>query len=214
MSRNPPGSNVHSLDPKKAGERNNQLFKQLLQQAPSCDTIEDLHDIAHTLNGYEFDDPLPGQEVDKTVRSAWKYQVEDKNWVGRKPRIILTEKEWGQFAAHKKGGDALILYCKLKSSHAVRGQPFAISTTAMARDDVLPSWSEWRYRRARDLLVSMGWLVEIRTKQRDSEGRQTANIYSFSDTVVRTHNNITKTPPSPVYSNSDISNSKKLKRRA
>lgn len=108
------------------GERNEHLFRHLLKQAPHCDTIDDLFDVAQKLNEFEFEEELPETEVEKTVHSAWQYETEGNNWVGQGSKSVFTSDEMDTLAPFRKGGDALMLLGKLRVSHAKRNEPFAV----------------------------------------------------------------------------------------
>lgn len=66
----------------KLGRRNNMLFRLLLSHARHCDSEDDLQDVAITINA-DYDPPLPAAEVRMTAKSAWRYEQDGKNLVGR-----------------------------------------------------------------------------------------------------------------------------------
>src|SRR5262249_29507804 len=67
------------------GERDNTLFKLLLREVKYCDDFDSLLDRARTLN-MDCIPPLPDAQVLSKAASVWKYEVEGRNWVGRKAR--------------------------------------------------------------------------------------------------------------------------------
>ena len=67
----------------KQDHRNDQLFRVLLRHTKACDGYDPLFDVAITLNADMFDPPLDTAEIAKIVASAWQYEVDGRNWVGR-----------------------------------------------------------------------------------------------------------------------------------
>ena len=139
------------------GRRNSTLFRALLKHAPACDDFDALLDVAQTINE-DCTPPLPGAEVEKTARSAWKYQRERRNWAGHEARAVTTAAEIAALDTHTNCVDALYLMTKLKMAHGARAQPFAASPPAMARAGIAPGWAHERYRYALAALVAVGEL--------------------------------------------------------
>jgi hypothetical protein len=142
------------------GQRNNDLFRELLKHAPHCDDFDAVLDVARTRNAFAYEAPLPDAEVVSTAQSVWRYEREDRNWVGRAPRTIIGREELLVFAAHKNGGNALLLWAYLEGQHARRAEPLVLDREAMAEANLLPGWSAWRYRQAVETLRELG-LLEI-----------------------------------------------------
>ena len=59
-------------------------------------------------------------------------------------------------AFHKHCGDAIILTTVLRAKHAKRKKAFAVVPRAMARDQVIPGWSEHRTRQALHAALDLG----------------------------------------------------------
>ena len=152
--------NVARLGVVAVGVRNNTLFRTLLRQAPYCDDIEALRDVAFTVNEHDFDEPLPSVEVEKTLRSAWQYEIAGHNWVGRTGGMI-------QISGHELDilapfPDAFVFFAFLRCRHGRSELPFAISPKAMADAQSVPRWTDHRrYRRARDRLVELDFLERV-----------------------------------------------------
>jgi hypothetical protein len=104
------------------GTRNNTLFKALLRHAPRCDDFDSLLDVARTLN-MDCNPPLPDSEVIEAAKSAWGYEVEGKNWVGRRARAT-TDKE--ELDLLKKTPYGFMLLMRLRISHPMPDAQFAI----------------------------------------------------------------------------------------
>jgi Primase C terminal 1 (PriCT-1) len=71
------------------GKRNHSLFHIGLEQSPHVDDFESLLDVMRTRN-MECTPPLPDEEVVKAAQSAWKYQQEGRNLVGRGRSFVLS----------------------------------------------------------------------------------------------------------------------------
>jgi DNA-binding XRE family transcriptional regulator len=141
------------------GRRNDTLFRLLLRQAPYCDTFNDLHDVACTINDSSLEEPLPLAEVAQIASSAWGYEQRGENWAGREARDINRRSE---FDILQQNPDAYVLWTNIKIEHGARREPFAVSPEAMAKNEVLAGWRDKRrYRRARDWLLENGFLEQI-----------------------------------------------------
>lgn len=137
------------------GARNNALFAALLKQAPACDDLESLIDVAHTINA-DFNPLLTEAEVLKTAISAWGYEQRGENWSGSEARAMITASEHELLQEHPY---ALSLLLKLHFSHGARTESFAISAKAMKNANVMPGWGVQRYRQARDILLEKRFLA-------------------------------------------------------
>ncbi|MGC2415971.1 MAG: bifunctional DNA primase/polymerase [Stellaceae bacterium] len=157
------------------GRRNNTLFRALLKRAPHCDDLEQLVDKARTIND-DCDPSLSDAEVEKTARSAWRYEQEHRNWVGASPRAITTAAEIAALDIRPNAADAVYLLTKLKLAHGARAQPFAASPPAMARAGIAPGWAHARYRYALVALVA-GGVLDIVHKGGSRVGD--ARLYAF-----------------------------------
>lgn len=103
------------------GRRDDTLFRQLLREVRACDDFDTLLDVARTIN-MDCLPPLSDAQVAKAARSAWKYEQEDRNWVGREARGFLTLTELEGLSLR-----ASFLLCLLRAYHACRIEPFAIA---------------------------------------------------------------------------------------
>ena len=150
------------------GQRNDALFQLLLREARSCDDLNALLNVARTRNDHLFEAPLPDSEVLATAQSAWRYEVEGHNWVGRSSRTILAREDIDVFAHHKKGGDGLILWTLLNSQHKNR-KHFVVDREAMAAANVITGWTAWRYRKAIEALCELGILIPVSNRRRRAD---------------------------------------------
>ncbi|MBL6600316.1 MAG: bifunctional DNA primase/polymerase, partial [Alphaproteobacteria bacterium] len=147
-------SSPTSLRAVQAGWRNTTLHKLLLREVRQVDDLEDLIDVALTINE-DFPDPLPNAEVEKTARSVWNLEISGANWVGRGARIEVTMDNLDSFGGD---ADALMLDIYLRLQHGARPEPFAVSAKAMAQANVIPGWGTRRIDAARRKLVEIGAL--------------------------------------------------------
>jgi hypothetical protein len=106
------------------------------------------------------DPPLPDADVVKTACSAWGYEQEDRNFVGRGKLLTTPDAMFKALISLPRGVDALALHLLLRSTHKA-GAQFAVSSKAMARDRTLPGWSHVRIRKARNNLVDRGFLKRV-----------------------------------------------------
>jgi hypothetical protein len=157
-----PTATVTHLRGVRYGLRNGTLLKLLLRQVGYCDSETDLLDVATTIVEQTFElegvPPFTAAEIAKTVESVWKIQQEGRNWVGKEAQLIVPASE---FAVLQENPDALTLRMTLRWAHGARVEPFAIVCKAMARDEAITGWTDFkRYMRARDWLLEHGFLIE------------------------------------------------------
>ena len=162
------------------GQRNDRLFRHLLEHVRHCDTEADLLDIGNTWNFNVVSEPLPEAEIAKTVASAWKINTENRNWVGGAGVCQISSElmEGLMNFSPKHGGDALALYLKLKKEHAARdkrGEPFPVCPEAMARDCVFP-WSKYQFTEALRVLRKYPLLELVKP---GGKGKGDAHLYRF-----------------------------------
>jgi hypothetical protein len=175
------------------GQRNNDLFRELLKHSPHCDDRDALLDVARTRNAFAYEAPLPDAEVVRTAHSVWRYEREGRNWVGRAPRTIIGREELLVFAGHKNGGDALLLWAYLEGQHAQRAEPLVLDREAMAEANLLPGWSAWRYRQAIDALRELGLLEIVGGGYRRGDQTFAPYLYHLRRPVAGTRQDTTRT---------------------
>jgi hypothetical protein len=129
------------------GKRNQSLFRMSLEQAVHADDFETLMDVMRTRN-MDCTIPLSESELENAARSAWKYEREGRNLVGRGKAVVLSHSLIDRVLGESH--DAYILLSILKRNHW--GRDFALAN-AMA-----PSlgWRLSRWRLARNILVRLG----------------------------------------------------------
>lgn len=137
------------------GRRNDTLWRKLMHEARTCETSAELEARALILNEAICSPPLDHAEVLGAVRSAWRYQIEGRNWVGEEPRVSVKPSEIPLLHGN---ADAVMVLCLLRSYQGQRDK-FAISVKALARSEWLPRWSPNRIRKARAALIEAGFLT-------------------------------------------------------
>jgi Primase C terminal 1 (PriCT-1) len=159
------------------GERNNTLFRLSLRHAPACDTFDALLDAADGAN-LLFLPPMPEHEVVKTAESAWHYQQNGRNFVGRSRRVYHLIEQVEVLSRVPYGADALLLLSILRAHHWDHPR-FAASPEAMARGGVVADWgrSHDRYRRALAVLVETGILAIV---NKGGAGRHDPRQFRFT----------------------------------
>ena len=134
------------------GRRNHSLFRMGLEQAPHVDDFETLMDVMRTRN-MDCTAPLPDYELESAARSAWKYEREGRNLVGRGKAVVLSHSTFDR--VYKQSPDAFELMMLLKRHHW--GRDFVLAKP-MAES---MGWGLPRWRSARNLLVRLGIIACI-----------------------------------------------------
>ncbi|MFC3175010.1 bifunctional DNA primase/polymerase [Novosphingobium bradum] len=145
-----------SLERVAEGNRNVALLSFCLSEAPTCRDLSELGARAAAYNRSTLLPPLSDAEVSKTVASAWRYQSEGRNWVGK-----------GQFAPIPHSAidgllhdspDALLLLIRLVREHYGLRNTFFVANAMAATMSDRP-WSVKRLARARNALLATGRLI-------------------------------------------------------
>jgi hypothetical protein len=157
------------------GGRNNYLLRRGLHIARDCATAGELLTILRVANEAECAPPLGWNEVERIASSAWKYQVEGRNWVGGEPRIVVSASEFDALVDYP---DALLLHMQLRRRHEGRRETFCASPKGMAEAKVMPDWRHpQRYRKAIAVLLERG--IWIRTRE-GGRGARDPHEYRFA----------------------------------
>lgn len=142
----------------REGQRNDRLWEFLMLQARHCDHFDDLMDVARTA-AEAFDVMTFSEaEVEKTARSAWKYESEGHNWLGLGARPLPASQPIGLISSSP---DAFILWTLLNHNHA--GKTSFIVANAMAKTMPPKSWKRERFAAARKVLLDKGHIHELRS---------------------------------------------------
>jgi hypothetical protein len=171
------------------GMRNDTVWRWCMQEARHCDDAEALIDAALTWAA-RMPDPLPAAEIEKCARSAMRYEVTGRNFIGtRKPQFDAGARIMDQLI---DAPDAYLLHAMFARFHGHRAE-FVIAPRAMSAAGT-PPWRYERIERARDLLIERGFIEEIEPPGR---GRNPGRYRLLDEMPDFRHNNLT--PPSPTH---------------
>ena len=138
------------------GERDNLLFKHALRHAPFVDDLDFLVDVTRTRN-MDCMPPLGDAEVLKIAASAWKYQQEGRNLVGRGHAVVMPH---GLIdGLMNESPDAFLLLMLLKRHHW--GCEFVVAN-ALAPSMPGGGWTLRRLQKARKKLIHQGYIKLVR----------------------------------------------------
>lgn len=130
--------------------RNDALFGYLMRQAPHCDDLDALLDVARTYADDQFADTMADAEIVKTAHSAWSYQERGSNWIANRRPIKSLD------GVHGMGRDnphAFYLLSLLRDYHG--DDEFVLATTMHKA----LGWTERRWRDARNTLLADGYIT-------------------------------------------------------
>jgi len=131
------------------GTRNNSIFQFALEQARHCDSFDALLDVIRTRN-MECEPQLAGDVLISTAKSAWRYEEEGRNLVGRGRSVVTPHAVIDELMGESQ--DAFVLLTLLQRYHW--GRNFVLAN-AMA--DQL-GWTRKRFAAARSLLQGLGFI--------------------------------------------------------
>ena len=166
------------------GSRKLWLNDLLCSHAMHCDTEVELLDVARTANqnlGSRGVAMLDDAIVVKRTAAVWKDAVAGKleAWRGKSGNARARGSEIDELCrlSRNNGPDAFMLLMRLRIEHSARcrrGETFAITPKAMARDNVVPGWTRERYQKARDLLLLAGLVGKVTCVRSTADGRVAA----------------------------------------
>jgi hypothetical protein len=119
----------------------------------------------------DCDPPMDDAEVVKTANSAWAYQVQDRNWIGRQARASTDR---GEILRYSTDPDALMLVQLLRISHPRPGKRFAIDQVDTA---ALLKWDRGRLRKRIDSAIAMKDLRRVHY----GTGKGDPHLYELPD---------------------------------
>jgi hypothetical protein len=153
------------------GKRNQSLFRMSLEQAVHADDFETLMDVMRTRN-MDCTIPLPESELENAARSAWQYEREGRNLVGRGKAVVISHSIIDRVMAHSP--DAFVLLTILKRHHW--GRDFVLANAMAAAI----GWRLSRWRSARNILVRLGLIACI---HEGGLGPSDPPIYAWADSL-------------------------------
>jgi Primase C terminal 1 (PriCT-1) len=131
------------------GERNDTLFHHALAQAPYVDDLDALIDVVRTRN-MDCEPPLSDAQVVSIATSAWRYEEQGRNLVGRGQAMVIKNTTFDTLITESP--DAWLLYSHLRRQHW--GRDFVLSKAMAAA----MRWGHPRWKKARDALVALGFI--------------------------------------------------------
>jgi hypothetical protein len=138
------------------GERSDTLFKHALRHAAHVDDLDALTDVVRTRN-MDCMPPLSETEVVRIAVSAWSYQQEGKNLVGRGHAIVTAHTVIDELM--HESPDGFLLLMVLKRRHW--GRDF-VAANAMAPFMPGGGWTLRRLQDARKTLVDQRYIELVR----------------------------------------------------
>lgn len=145
-----------SEPPTDEGRRNNDLWRHCMIRARSCNTRDELIDIARRENEM-YTPPLEQAEVIKVAHSAWAYMETGQNRFGQHGAWIATD-ELERFLADQ---DALLLLTFLLAHN---GPEATFMCTNSLADRF--GWTVKRVAAARSRLIELGRITPVRSAGR------------------------------------------------
>jgi Bifunctional DNA primase/polymerase, N-terminal len=139
------------------GRRNVTLWERCMRNAKSCDSLDDLIDVARTINE-KCVPMLEDDEVVETAKSAWDYTDRGMNRFGLHG-VFFPDDEYAELLAHDQ--DALLLLGFLRSHNGPCAE-FLCTNTLAAKF----GWSQERLAAARRRMISLGYLTQVRNAGR------------------------------------------------
>jgi Bifunctional DNA primase/polymerase, N-terminal/Primase C terminal 1 (PriCT-1) len=153
------------------GRRNQTLFRTSLEQAAHADDFETLMDVMRTRN-MECTIPLSESELEAAARSAWKYEREGRNLVGRGKAVVMSHDTIDRVMSESL--DAFSLLTLLRRYHW--GRDFALANSMAASIGL----GLMRWRNARNALVRLGIIACL---HEGGLGPNDPPIYGWVDSV-------------------------------
>lgn len=137
------------------GARNDTLFRACMSHARICSTVDDLMRFAHCVNTSSYDEPLPHDEVLRTVASAWAKEEAGENWFGAGSRLVLNFADIDGLM--QTDPDAFLLLTRLRREHEGLRPIFLV---ANAMHETMPGggWDRKRFTNARARLEQQGFI--------------------------------------------------------
>ena len=96
------------------GKRNNTIFRFALEQARHCDTFDALLDVMRTRN-MDCEPQLADDVIISTAKSAWRYEQEGRNLVGRGRSVVTPHAVIDELIGESQ--DAFVLLTLLQRHH-------------------------------------------------------------------------------------------------
>jgi hypothetical protein len=142
------------------GQRNNTMFRLACPLAQTAEDRDVLLVQMRAANAAQAV-PLPDDELQRAVASAWRYREQGRLMLPGCPSAILLPADTAERLLAAGETDVLALLTMALKAHGWQeGRVFAMSPAAMERDRVIGSWDKHRYRHAIRRAINLGLIVE------------------------------------------------------
>lgn len=157
------------------GSRKLGLNDFLVKQAWAFESFDDLLEVAVEWNQNLTEVGLPPMDADEVMTVAKAVWADlEKGLIERRHRqraTCMSDADEVRYllAAGQNGSDALGLLMLFRAEHAgreKRSETFMINPNAMAKANTTGDWSPARIRKARDLLINLGFVEKVAEARR------------------------------------------------
>ncbi len=143
------------------------LSPKAIEYCPLVNSEDELFDeLRAAVNWYCLEpDSVTNAEIRNCANWAWQKRLDNNLWAGAHSAVQTTNIEFKALSQVKDGELGHFLLHVLRHNFAGKnhcGQPFPIARQAMTGADVIPGWSENRYRRAADALLKAGLITMVK----------------------------------------------------
>jgi hypothetical protein len=156
------------------GSRKLWLNDRLCAEVMSCDTFDELLDVARTRNAeipvrFFGKEPKPDAIVVQVAQAVWAAAERGhlEHRIGGQAAASISRQEWKLLttADRRRAGDSLLLLTALRFEHTARcrrGETFVLVTEAMARTQYIEGWNWKQYLAPIRILCATGLLLKVK----------------------------------------------------
>ena len=156
------------------GQRNNTMFRLACALAQTAEDHDVLLDQVRMANSAQSA-PLPDDELQRAVDSAWRYRERGSLMVpGVAKRSLILPASIAEHAMATGNLDVAGLMMMVRKYHSEPGKIFALSPVALAAADKIKGWSPNRYRYAIREAIDLGLLLLVHMGGR---GKRDPSLY-------------------------------------
>jgi hypothetical protein len=156
------------------GQRNNTMFRLACALAQTAEDHDVLLDRVRMANSAQSA-PLPDDELQRAVDSAWRYRERGSLMVpGAAESSLILPASIAEHAMATGNLDVAGLMMMVRKYHSELGKTFALSPVALAAADKIKGWSPNRYRYAIREAIDLGLLVLVHMGGR---GKRDPSLY-------------------------------------
>ena len=176
------GSRANPTDRVKVGDRDALMFKLIRGATFDAGSAEDLRNEASRLNVEYCDPPLSQAEINSKVRWCWsRHQTGQLKRPDAGSHVMTTREEHDDLIGEPH---TFALLAHLRFSHGAEpGKTFAVSPKGMKAKGPLAQWPIHAIRSARDRLVKLGKLRQVKAGGR---GRKDPHLFTLAESYALT----------------------------